>query len=57
MVELKDKSKKQEVDFLLVSKLVKPEVVDEIVDGKLNYKEMLDYNFITDSLKEGRLKN
>jgi hypothetical protein len=28
-----------------------------MIDGKLNYKEMLDYNFITDSLKEGRLKN
>jgi len=28
-----------------------------MVEGKLNYKEILDYNFITDSLKEGRLKN
>jgi hypothetical protein len=57
VVELKDKSKNQDVDFLLVSNLTKPEVVDDMVDGKLNYKEILDYSFITDSLKEGRLKN
>jgi hypothetical protein len=33
--------------------MVKPEVIHELVSGKINYKEMLDYHFVTDSLKDG----
>jgi hypothetical protein len=41
----------------LISKLQSPESILGIIDGKIHFKEMLDYNFITDSLKEGKLKN
>ena len=42
---------------MLINPKTLPEDVAKIVEGKLNYKEILDYNFITDSLKDGKMKN
>ena len=45
------------MDFLLINPATKPEVVNHKIDGKINFKEMLDYHFVEDCLKEGRLKD
>lgn len=42
---------------MLINPKLDPEVIINKINGKVHFKEMLDYNFITDCLKEGRLKN
>ena len=42
---------------MLINPKTEPEFVSKKVDGKLVYKEMLDFNFISDCLKDGKLKN
>lgn len=57
VVEFKMNRIDQEIDFLLINPKLDPQVIINKLDGKVQFKEMLDFNFITDCLKEGRLKN
>jgi hypothetical protein len=57
VIEFKQKPVREKVDFLLINPALKPEVIHDKVQGKINYKEMLNYHFITDCLQEGTLKD
>jgi hypothetical protein len=45
------------IDFVAVNPKLPIENVREKIKGKLTYKEIIDYHFITDSLKAGRIQN
>lgn len=51
------KAVNETIDFVAVNPKLPLEGVREKIGGKLKYKEIIDYHFITDSLRAGRVQN
>lgn len=45
------------IDFIAVNPKLPIESVQEKIKGKLSYREIIDYHFVTDSLKADKLQN
>lgn len=57
VIKFNDRIIKDTVDFILINPLMKIENIKSKIDGKIAYKEILDYHCICDSLKDGNLKD
>lgn len=57
MVNFAGKSTNDHIDFIAINPKLKIDEVRKKIDGKLNYKEIIDYHFVTNTLKSGYLQN
>lgn len=45
------------IDFVAINPKLNIDDVRKKIDGKLNYKEIIDYHFVTNTLKNNYLQN
>lgn len=57
MVNFAGKPTSDHVDFIAINPKLNIDDVRKKIDGKLNYKEIIDYHFVTNTLKSGYLQN
>jgi hypothetical protein len=57
VVKFSGKALEGQIDFVVINPKLQVENVRSKIQGKVSYKEIIDYHFINESLKAGRLQN